>query len=495
MVVAERALPSSSPISGHDGARLPPLLPATETVAPPSTAEPNARWLPPSLLAVLVIGLALRVLVAAWLHGEPLYVWDERDYDMLAVNLVRHAEFAFESGQPVAIRPPLYPVLVAIVYHLTGEHNFTAVRLLNAALGAFTVYIVFLLGRRIYEEKTAIAAAAICALYPSLVATSGLVLTETTFTLLLCLSCLAMARYLATGSWRWVVACGGLFALGALTRSVLWLFPAPLFIFLMIASPEPSLRRRFFHAAIAIAAFAAVLAPWAIRNTRLQKTFTAVDVMGGRNFMMGNYEYTPSDRPWAAISIGGDRAWYKLVRERFPNDAKDLTQGQLDKLAMKYAIQYIAAHPLQTVHRDVAKFFHFWQLEREIVAGLHNGFWGGVSRPALLLIATVILASYVVVLVAGLFGAIVVPPGTWQIHWFLLLLIVFVCGIHTLAFGHSRYHLPLMPLVAIYAAAAIGQGRAIFFYGRRSALWLAGSLAAILALSWCYELALEAGKF
>ena len=40
-------------------------------------------------------------------------------------------------------------------------------------------------------------------------------------------------------------------------------------------------------------------------------------------------------------------------------------------------------------------------------------------------------------------------------HLFLVSVIVFVCGVHTVVFGHERYHLPLMPFILLYAAAAI----------------------------------------
>jgi 4-amino-4-deoxy-L-arabinose transferase-like glycosyltransferase len=455
----------------------------------------KARWMPPALLTVLTVGLALRLLLALWLHGQALYVWDERDYDTLAVNIVQYGQFAFEPGTPTSIRPPLYPAMVAAVYTLLGEHRFTAIRVLQAVLGTLTAYIVFLLGRRMYDETTAVVAAAICSFYPSLIATTGLLLTETTFTLLLCLACLAMERYLATGSWRWIMGFGIILGLGALTRSILWLFPAPLLAFMVFAGPHRRVSVRLGHAIIAIVAFSAVLAPWAIRNTRLHRTFTAVDVMGGRNFMMGNYEHTPIDRPWAAIGINDDRAWYKLVRKQFPEEAKGITQGQLDKLAMKSAVHYIVAHPFETLRRDLAKFFHFWQLEREIVAGLDAGYWGGLSRAGVLVAAVLILGSYVFVALAGLTGALVTAPTSWRVHLFLLLAIVFVCGIHTLVFAHSRYHLPLMPLLGIYAAAAIVRRRTVVASWRRPTMWLATALGGVLLLSWCRELVLESAKF
>ena len=54
----------------------------------------------------------------------------------------------------------------------------------------------------------------------------------------------------------------------------------------------------------------------------------------------------------------------------------------------------------------------------------------------------------------GLFLAL---PASRMAHFFLVSVIVFVCGVHTVVFGHERYHLALMPFLLLYAAAAIRQ--------------------------------------
>jgi len=464
--------------------------------AQPLVAEPPrtmARSLPRSLVLIVLVGITLRLAVAMWVHGEPLHVWDERDYDTLAVNLVRHGEYGFEPGIKTSIRPPLYPALLAAVYSVAGERNYLAVRALQAVLSGGLVVVVFFLARGMYDQRTGVVAAAICALYPSLVAASGLVLTETLFTLLLCSSCLVMHGYLTRGGVGRLVVFGILVGLAAQTRSVMWLFVPVLAVFLVAGDVQHSLPRRFVHAAVALAAMLAVMAPWAIRNTRLQETFTGIDVMGGRNFMMGNYEHTPLARPWDAISMEGEQAWHAVLQQRFPLAGR--TQGQIDKLALRYGVGYVKEHPGQTLRRDIAKFFHFWQLEREIVAGLAHGFWGRLSQPWVLVAAAAILGTYVATLLSGVFGALVRMSAPGQAHVFPILVIAFVCGIHTLVFAHSRYHLPLMPLVAVYAAAAWTGAGEISQQWRRPAFWSATATCGVLTASWAWELWVESARF
>ena len=110
---------------------------------------------------------------------------------------------------------------------------------------------------------------------------------------------------LRRGSLPWLAAAGVVLGLAALTRSVLWLFPPVLAVFVFLAFGG-SWRRRLPAAITVVASFTLLVGPWAVRNTRLQKTFIAIDVMGGRNFMMGNYRYTPLYRSWATIEITGE---------------------------------------------------------------------------------------------------------------------------------------------------------------------------------------------
>lgn len=447
------------------------------------------------LAVVLVVGLLLRLGIAAWLHGEPLHIADEQDYDAIAGNLVERGEYAIVPGSPTSIRPPLFPAIVAGLYKMAGTHNFTVVRIVNALLGSATAFVIFLLARRLYDARVGLIAAAICAFYPSLIATGGLVLTETLFTLLVCVCCLLMERYLTSEKVVWLAGLGVVLALAALTRSVLWLFPAPLVLFMLACDRSKQMGRRAAHAGIAVLAFAVVLAPWTVRNTQLQKTFITVDVMGGRNLMMGNYEHTPLARPWAAIEIAGDEAWHQVLRRRYPEKVGKLTQGQLDKLAMKYAVEYVLAHPGQTAARDVLKFAHFWQLEREIVSAMMRGYWGNVPKPAILLAAAAILGAYGLVMLLGVLGVAVAAPANWRMHVFMLLLIAFICALHTLVFGHSRYHLPLMPLVGVYAAASIAHWRDVWAR-RRSVSMVLASLACLLLVGyWGFELTVEAARF
>ncbi len=446
------------------------------------------------LAGLLLVGLLVR-LVLLWRFADVgLAIHDEHDYDQIAVSIVQRGEFALTPGHLTSIRPPLYPALVAGVYSLFGVQNYQAVRAIQVGLALVTTVLVYLLARRLYDERVATVAATIFCLYPSLVGATNLVLTETLFTLLLCGFLLLVERSLATQSMSILAAAGVVLGLAALTRSVVWLFPPFAVVTLIFVSRERTFLRRVASAMPLMLGFALTLAPWTFRNTQLQQTFTTVDVMGGRNVMMGNYEFTPAYRPWAAIEISGERAWHSVL-SRTHGGLSGKTQGQIDKLAMKYAFAYMLDHPGQTVNRSIAKLFHFWQLERELVAGAKQGVWGEFSTPTVVAMAAVIMGVYAVTMLLGICGAILTPPKSLGMHWLLLVLVAFVTALHCLAFAHSRYHLPLLPIVIIYAAAAWVERGELLKQWRTWKCFAAATIGSVLVSSWVIDIIFEAGRF
>jgi 4-amino-4-deoxy-L-arabinose transferase-like glycosyltransferase len=440
-----------------------------------------------AFLFVGLLGVAALVRLALWVSfaGLSPQVWDERDYDTLATNLVRSGEFSFAPGRPVSLRPPLYPALISLIYRVAGIGNYQAVRLAQAVLSLLTIAVVFGFGRSLYSRRVGLVAAGMMSFYPSLLFYNNLLLTEVLFTFLLCGGTWLMLVARERRSLGLLATGGVLLGLGALTRSVLWPFPVVLGGWLF--STWPGTRwRAALGAVILITAFAATLAPWTLRNARLERTFQPVDCMGGRNLMMGNYEYTPMFRAWDAIGVTGDRSWNQVLAASDPA-VIGMTQGQLDKRAMKYAIQYAISHPWLTVQRDIVKFFNFWGLEREVLAGIGNGQYGRWSSPAVLAATLAIVGSFVLVVLSGMFGASVVPPRAWQDHALILLVIAFLTAIHTASFGHSRYHLPLIPLILPYSAALLVSRERVWSRRTTRPFWIAGSLASLFLVAWALE--------
>jgi hypothetical protein len=242
--------------------------------------------------------------------------------------------------------------------------------------------------------------------------------------------------------------------LAALTRSILWPFPVvlcPLAFF----SIRGSRWKRFRIALYLLLGYAVVVAPWAVRNTRLQGVFTVIDTMGGLNLRMGNYEHTPLNRAWDAITLTGEKSWAYELPQEHPNGFT-WTEGRKEKWAQQKALMYMLENPSTTITRAIVKFFSFWGLERTIIAGWQQGLYQP-PRWFSILGMLLITGAYVLTMLLASLGFFLAPPLNGRAHILLVLVVVFISGIHTVVFGHERYHLPLIPLLLLYAAAAVSE--------------------------------------
>jgi 4-amino-4-deoxy-L-arabinose transferase-like glycosyltransferase len=381
-----------------------------------------------------------------------LTIVDEQHYQTLALNLSRGYGFAWEPGKLTSLRPPLYPAFVAFVWTLTGTESVLYVRGLQIFLSLMNVFLLYRLGELLFDRRVALLAAAVMCFYPSLVAFNFFVLTEVFFTFLLTLMALGYVTLLRTQK-VWVAwSTGGVLGLAALTRSVLWPFPVVLCPLVFFTVPG-SRRWRLWMSAALFLGYALVVAPWAVRNTKLQRVFTVIDTMGGITFRMGNYEYTDLNRAWDPATLRGEKSIFQGLQFERP-EVRLLTEGQKEKLALKKTLTYMLEHPGLTLKRAAIKFASFWGLERTVIAGWRYG----LQQPPrwFAVLGTFFIPfAYVVVILLACLGVFLSPPVDRRVHLFFLLLLGFITGIHTMTFGHERYHLPLIPFLSLYAAAAI----------------------------------------
>ena len=266
-----------------------------------------------------------------------------------------------------------------------------------------------------------------------------------------------------------------LLGLAALTRSVVWPFPLVLAPVVGLLAPVAT-SRKVTCALLLVVAHAAVIAPWAIRNTRLQGVPVIVDTMGGMNLRMGNYEFTPHDRIWDAVAQRGERSWIVGLPPAPPGGG-EWNEGWKERWARDQAVAFMRAHPALTLWRMGIKFADFWALDRDFAAGIQQGLFHPPAWAAVISVVSLTVA-FPLVLGLAILGATLVPPAEWRAHVVLLLVIFFVTAMHTLVFGHPRYRLPLTPVLAVYAGGALAH-RA---WHRLREGWRIGLLPAALAV-------------
>ena len=290
------------------------------------------------LAVVVALGVALRAaqtfLVAPW---PPAFFNDEAYYATLGEliargeGFIRPAEFFAEGlSVPTAERAPLLPVALAGLAELgiTGGDA----RLLGVFTGGGTVLVLGLLGRRLAGERAGLIAAALAALYPTLIAADGALMTESLYGLLAALALLGAYRVLEAPTLGRALVLGAIVGVAALARAEALLL-LPLLLVPIVRSPG-GLRT----AATVCLAFAVVLAPWTARNWIEFDRPVLIATEGGETLAGANCD---------AVYYGDRIGAWAVSCVRFSgrgNEAAEL--NEVGREGIRYAFDHLERVPL-----------------------------------------------------------------------------------------------------------------------------------------------------
>ncbi|MBS1885204.1 MAG: hypothetical protein JSS97_19820 [Actinobacteria bacterium] len=286
-------------------------------------ARNGGRWGFAALIAILLLGLGLRV-GEAWDGRAPVY--DAAAYAAIARNLDEGNGFTAGAGatQPSSDYSPGLPLFVAGIYEVTGGVHERTARLVLALIGTLAIPFTYLLARRLAAAglsrgrsavMAGLVAALVVAIYPATIEYTGMLMTEPLAATLLVGAILGLLwAGDGPGPWRWLVP--------GLTLGVLALVrPEYLAIGLLLAglvllherfAPRPAVRsqlpthsegkckrtaggwrRALVAAAVVGLGIVVVVAPWTARNAFALDRFVTVSTGGGQVLYAGTY--LPSD--------------------------------------------------------------------------------------------------------------------------------------------------------------------------------------------------------
>jgi len=438
-------------------------------------------------LLVLIFSSGLLVRLICWpaFHGD-LTIVDEQHYSAIAATLAEQGVYGMDKGHPTAIRPPLFPFLLSFVYSISPADNPDYIRGIHILLSLVSGIFLYRIFKKLFDNPNAYLGLILFLFYPSLLFFNYLILTETVFIFLLILFFYFTLLYLDSGKMVFIIAAACSLGLTSLTRSITYPLALPLAVLICYPACKKYRFKGCIHLAVFFLFFLMTLVPWSVRNYRLFDTFIPVDTMGGLNLYMGNYENTPLHNSWASVEVKGEKAWYR----GHESELKGMNEAQKQKWAIQKAKDYVMENPGITLHRSIVKFANFWGMERTIIAGIERGYFQAFTASDFrYLIYGIILLGYGVVILTGATGLclnLFSAPASFHTIFFLMLL--GFSGMHAVTFGHSRYHLPLIPILCGYAGWLMVNMKNLV-REKKTLLEITGSLVLILfVMIWSYEL-------
>ena len=378
---------------------------------------------------VLFIALFLRVI---WIVIVPsLPVSDTLWFHERAVSIASGDGYSVD-GVPTAYRPVGYPAMLAAAYAVFGTVPLVG-KVLNILFALGYILLSYFVGRYVVGESAARLGTAILAILPSQIFFSGLLFSEIALTFFF----IAATLLLMTEKATYLNLVLAAFSLSVATLIRPMFFPIFIGALLFIA-----LRRRNRIGAgkvlVFVMAFLIPLVPWTVRNVRVFGGFVPISTNGGVNLFIGN-------------NPKGQGAY-------FFNDGLEIKSPSLNEREMSAeyrskALRYIVSHPLQTVATVPKKLFFLFIRD---TIGVHFSFmrvekdippWFQLTMLALSQMAYLILLLFFGVYLVFFIGknsSRLSSIGLFPILYFVLFYSVF--------FGADRFHFPIMPFIAMYAA-------------------------------------------
>ena len=414
--------------------------------AAPPTPGPDA--LPARVLVLLAAIAAIpRLLgVSALRHGAIFS--DMMSYHAKALRVANGLWYGIRD------RVPLYPHAIGWVYGLVGVHA-TAVYVTQACVESAALALLAYAASRRLGRRAGLAAGLFGALYPSRFFYSGLLLSENPAIILMCLFVCALLFLEERPTLARAFIAGSLAGLAFLARPVLCLCACGA-LFTVWLIRRLARRRRLALSAVVLSGFLLAAAPW-IAITRLDTGYWVFgDLASGGNLWMGNNPEAP----------GG----YYLPPSTARWDTSDYYR--LDVQLRREAARYALSHPLRTAFLWIPKTSHWWSPEhRDLMYLYSNGWIPPLPAGLLWSIYLLVGAGFVVLVPVALRGALLRSSPALAGS---LVSAASVWGLTLLAWADSRMHMPVLPVLWLFAGLGLAS-REKLSGGRRLA-WAALTL-------------------
>ncbi|RMG29962.1 MAG: hypothetical protein D6730_03140 [Bacteroidetes bacterium] len=443
--------------------------------------------IPKRLLWLLAGGLLLRLLylLAFWDHAlQGDAAWYVADAD----KLLRGEAYA-------PYWPPGLPLLIAAVGGCL-EALGIANALLKGGVLAMLLYffacslLLYQLTARLSSQRVAWWVVLVFCLYPAFIHHSVVPLTQLPAALYLLAvpACwLAYIRQKQPGYLLLMGLCWGLLiltrpaALAALLACVLWMVWAK-----RPSEAAASLKNRLKEVLLVCLLPVLLLGGWEAKVYEMTGRVVWINEANSKNFFIGNNPWTPCYKSWW-LGSQDERAnprfsGYYAERARI----QALPAREQNQAWSRAAWQHIRQQPALFVWRTLSRLRTFWAFDT-----FAAGSWWPQHRWLALLLLAADAAAYLLLAFSALAGLWVRPALPYS-----SLLGVLVAGYtlpYLLAFSHPNYHLPLMPLLALFAAhcwqhcGLSGQAWRQFVRQRKPGFWLAAALLLFIQLEWVWH--------
>ena len=396
-----------------------------------------------SFVAITLTIFLVTCIATSLFYGNELLLGSLEEMNNDDVKYLRSANTLLETGMltyknpdepTVFIMPGIVFVLAPFVEIFGMVGAITPFRIFNAIIQTGSLYMIFLLARKMFNNKVAIVALILSAIYIPNIYMTNLLLTETMFLFFFMLLCLIVLHGLEKKELKYYIVGGIVWGLAALFRPSIGLFP--LVILGMWVVKKYSVQEMFKFGLAASVTFILVMSPWWIRNAVVFDTFIPFTLSTGNPMLLGMFEWNQVDEELIK-QLNTDNLQY-TGNEIIDNDIQLEMAHKVFKHKLKEnPISYLAWHTIGKVGMNFAQGY--------IMKPVY-----GLSYAQLIFQHELYVVLAVIVLIlAGIYK----DKNQWK--WFAIFVILYFIAVHLPFLAYSRYMYPVMPFVIILASSLV----------------------------------------
>ncbi len=397
-----------------------------------------------SASGVFALALAIRLLHIWQLQRAPFFsllMGDAISYDAWA----RRIAAGDWLGTDVFYQAPLYPYFLGVLYYLFG-HDLMLLRVCQALLGAGSCALITVASDQLFGNRAGLLAGLLLALYAPAIFFDALVQKSVLdlffFCWLILLAALLSKRVTITRCILAGVALGGL----TLARENALILLPVLLVWLALRG-----HRGFMPMVALVLGVGIVLAPVAIRNFRIGGEFYLTTSQFGPNLYIGNNPKATGT--YMELRPGrGSAAYEQIDATKLAEEAlgHKLSPGEVSQYWQKRAAEWISKHPgacLRLLAKKLLLLLNASEAcDTEDLAS--HAEW---SLPLSL---CGMVFHFGTLAPLGLLG-IWLTRARWRELWALYAMGAMYASSVVLFYILARYRYPLVPLLTIFAGAAL----------------------------------------
>jgi len=412
------------------------------------------------LFGIIIISVSLRIIAAFFLGDKVIDLpgtFDQISYHKLALRVLGGFGFTFgeqwwpltAASAPTAHWSYLYTLYLTAVYALFGPHPLAA-RLIQALIvGSLQIILVYLIGRRLFDEIVGLISAGLTAVYAYFIYYAATLMTEpfyiTSILASLYLAILIVDRAKKTSKSAKEIVLLGFFLGVTLGITVLlrqlFLLVVPLYIvWVWWASRKSAPKKVLTSLTLSGLVILLMILPFTIFNYVRFNRFVLLNTNAGFAFFWGNHPiYGTHFIPILPPEMG-------TYQDLIPEELRNLDEAALDQALLKRGLNFIFDDPVRYIELSISRipiYFMFWSSDNSgTISNVARIISFGVLWPFMLygLLLTIFSRKYDFSIDSPIF--------------LLAIYAVLYSIIHLLTWALIRYRLPVDAVMLLFAGVA-----------------------------------------